>query len=121
MSVELQIEETPNYLAAKFLGEGSPEEVWRQFELIAEHCKRANKNKLLIDHTEAYGEIFLADRYFLGESARIFAAYRLKVAAVDRLNLVDPQRFSEMVAQNRGVNARVFTNFEDAEEWLLEQ
>jgi hypothetical protein len=28
----------PDYLAARFIGSGVAEEVWRQFELIAEHC-----------------------------------------------------------------------------------
>jgi len=119
MSIQLQIEETPNYLAARFTGAGAPEEVWRQFELIVEHRKRANKNKLLLDHTGAHGEIFLSDRYFLGDHAEIFARYNLKVASVARPEQIDPQRFGEMVAQNRRVNVRTFTNVEDAEKWLL--
>jgi hypothetical protein len=45
----------------------------------------------------------------------------MKLAIVDRLDRVDPRRFSEMVIRNRWVNARVFTIIEDAEEWLLEQ
>jgi hypothetical protein len=41
MSIQFQIKETPGYLAAKFTGAGATEEIWRQFELIAEACKRA--------------------------------------------------------------------------------
>jgi len=44
MSIQLQIEEMPGYLAARFTGVGVAEEVWSQFELIAGHCKSANKN-----------------------------------------------------------------------------
>jgi hypothetical protein len=119
MSVQLQIEEMPGYLAARFTGTGTPEEAWRQFELIAEHCKRTNKNKLLLDYAEAHGEVSLADRYFLGEEAQIFARYGLKVASVATQEQIDPRRFGEMVAQNRGVNVRGFTNVKDAEKWLL--
>ena len=119
MSLQLQIEEMPDHLVSRFTGMGVAEEVWRQFELIAEHCKRANKNKLLFDFTEANGEVSLADRYFLGEHAQIFTRYRLKVATVERPERIDPQRFGEMVAQTRRVNVHAFTTVEDALEWLL--
>jgi hypothetical protein len=120
MSVQLQIEEMPDYLAANFTGEGEAEEIWRQFELIAEHCERANKNKLLLDLTENYGTLSLVDRYRLGDVAEIFVYYKLiKVAVVCRPEQLDYQRFGEMVARNRWVNARVFTGLEDAEKWLL--
>ena len=120
MSIQFQIEEMPDYLAAKFTGTGAAEEIWRQFEVIVEHCKRANKNKLLLDSTETYGKISLADRYHLGDVAEIFMYYKLiKVAVVSRPEQLDPRRFAEMVARNRWVNARVFTSVEDAEKWLM--
>jgi hypothetical protein len=120
MSIQLQIEETPGYLATKFTGAGEAEEIWRQFELIAEHCKRANKNKLLLDITETYGTLSLVDRYRLGDVAEIFVYYKLiKVAVVSRPEQLDHKRFGEMVARNRWVNARVFTSAEDAEKWLM--
>ena len=121
MSIQLQIEEMPDYLTVKFTGAGAAEEIWRLYELIAEHCKRANKNKLLVDFTEAYVEASLTDRYILGEQAQIFARYSvIKIAAVARPERVDPEGFGEMVARNRGVNAHTFTNVEDAKQWLLE-
>jgi hypothetical protein len=121
MSFQLQIEETPCYLAARFTGTGTLEEPWRQFELIAENSKRANKNKLLLDFTEAHAKIPLADRYFFVKEMRIFARYKVvKVAVVGRSEQLDYKKFGELVAMNQGVNGRVFTNVEDAEEWLLE-
>lgn len=120
MSIQLQIEEMPSYLTAKFSGAGALEEIWRRFESIAEHCKRTNKNKLLLDFTEARANISLAERYFGAEKAEIFVHYKLvKVAAVARPEQFDPRRFAETVARNRWVNARAFTSAEDAEEWLL--
>jgi hypothetical protein len=121
MSVRLQIDEMTDYLAARFTGAGTAEEAWQEFGLIAKHCMRANKNKLLLDFAETHGEVSLADRYFLGEEAQIFAHYMLKVATVDRAERIDPRRFGEMAAQNRGVNVRAFTSVEDAEEWLLKE
>jgi hypothetical protein len=121
MSFKIHIEETPDYLVARFIGPGTPAEASRQFESIAEHCKRANKNKLLLDFTEASGKISLAERYFFAEKARIFAQYGLKVAGVDKPEQLDPKRFCELVAWNRGVNIRAFTDIKSAEEWLLKQ
>ena len=119
MSLQLQIEEMPDYLIARFTGPGAAEEVWQQYESIAEHCKRANKNKLLLDFLEAHGEISLMDRYFLGGEAQIFKNYNLQVATANRPEHLDEKKFAEIVARNRGVNFRVFTNVEDALEWLL--
>src|SRR5262245_10164584 len=121
MGIRLQIEETPDYLAARFTGTGAGEEIWRQFELIAEHCKRANKNKLLLNFIEAYALDSIADRYLAGEKAEIFMHYKLiKVSIVVRPERLDPHKFGEMVMRNRWVNARVFTSVEDAEKWMLQ-
>jgi SpoIIAA-like len=121
MSFQLQIEETPGYHVARFTGTGTVEEAWRQFELIAENSKCANKNKLLLDFTEAHAEISFADRYFLVKEMRIFERHKVvKVAVVGRPEQLDYKKFGEIVALNQGVNGRVFTNVEDAEEWLLE-
>ncbi len=119
MGIQLQIEKMPGYLAARFTGAGAIEETWLQYGLIAEHCKRANKNKLLLDFTNAQAEVSFLDRYFLGDEAQIFARYKLQIAVVDRPERVDPKMFGVMVAQNRGVNVLGFTNVEDAVEWLL--
>ncbi len=122
MSIQLQIEEMPDYLTVKFTGSGAAKEIWRRYELIAEHCKRANKNKFLLDFTKAYVEASLTDRYILGEQAQIFARYKvIKITGVARPERVDPEGFGEMVARNRGVNARAFTNVGDAVEWLLKE
>jgi hypothetical protein len=118
--MKIQLEEIIGYLVVRFTGAGTVEEAWRQFESIVEHCERANKNKLLLDFTEAQAEISLADRYFFGDRAKIFARKASKVAAVGRPDQLDPRRFGEMVARNRWVNVRTFTNAEDAAKWLLE-
>jgi|SRR5215813_5286599 len=120
MSIQLELEEMPGYLAARFVGEGKTEGVWQQFELIAENCKRMNNNKLLMDFTGAKGNVSLVDRYYLGERLQIFALYRLKVASVGRPKQTDPQKFGELVARNLKVNVRAFTDFQAAVKWLLE-
>jgi hypothetical protein len=119
MTVQFQIEETPDYLVARFKGASTTEEAGRQFELLAEKCKSTNKNKLLLDFTDVPADISIVDGYDLGKRTLVFAQYKCKVAAVCKPERHDSQCFLETVAQNRGVELRVFTNAEDAEEWLL--
>jgi hypothetical protein len=119
MSFQLQFEEMPDYLAARFIGSGVAEEIWRQFELVAEHCKRAKVDKLLIDITKAKGTLSLIEKYLAAEESRIFARLGIKVAFIEIPERMDPRRFFLLAARNRGVHVDAFTDWQAAEEWLL--
>jgi hypothetical protein len=118
MGFKIQMEQMPGYLAARFIGAGVPGEASRQFESIAEHCKRTKNDKLLIDTTEYDVKASLVDRFLLGERSQIFAIHRIKVAFFCRPEQIDPQKFGALVARNRGVSVDVFADFKAAEEWL---
>jgi hypothetical protein len=126
MSFELQTEEMPGHLAATFISSGElidssvAEAVWRQFELVAEHCARTKNNKVLIDTTRVDGKVSFVERFLLGEKTQVFAFYGIKVAFVDRPERIDPQKFGELVARNRGVDIRIFPDLQAAKEWLFE-
>jgi len=120
MSVQLQIEEMSGYLAARFIGEGAPGKAHQQFAFIAEHCKRANYKRLLIDFTARQVKVNIADRFSFGEKSQVFARDNIKVAILARPDQFEPSRFGELVARNRGVNLRGFTDVQAAEKWLLE-
>ena len=120
MSLQLHMEQMPGYLAARFTGAGVPEEAWRQSELIVEHCKRTNNDRLIIDTTGLKVKISTADRFILGERLGIFARNKIKVAFVSAPEQMDPEKFAVLVARNRGVSVESFTDFQAAEEWLLE-
>jgi len=59
------------------------------------------------------------DMYEQGEGAKLFNSYGIKVAVVVAEDNLEPEKFAEMVARNRGVNACVYTDYQTAEEWLL--
>jgi hypothetical protein len=120
MSVQLQIDETPGYLMARFIGAGAIEEVERQFESLAEKRKSTKKYRLLLDFTEVPEDTSLVNKYELGKRTPVFAQYKCKVAAVSEPERHDSSCFLATVAQNRWVDLRVFTSVEDAEKWLLE-
>src|SRR5215510_14982840 len=119
MSIKLQMDQTPNYLAARFTGAGVAKEVWRQFKLIAEHCRSAKVDKLLIDISRAEGEISVLEKYLAAEESQIFARYGIKVAFIEKPERMDPRRFFLVAARNRGVIVEAFTDLQAAEEWLL--
>jgi hypothetical protein len=119
MSIKLQMEEMSGHLAARFIGSGVAEEVWRQFESIAEHCKRTKNNKLLIDITKAKGPVSLIEKYLAAEESRIFARYGIKVVFIEIPERMDPRKFFLLAARNRGVDVEAFTDLQAAEEWLL--
>lgn len=119
MSIDLQMENASGYMVARFIGEGKAEEALLNFEQIAEQCKSTNNTKLLIDCTNAKTELSMVDMYEQGEGAKLFNRYGIKIAVVVPEEKLEPEKFAEMVARNRGVNACVFTDYQTAEKWLL--
>jgi hypothetical protein len=93
--------------------------VWRQFELIAERCKQAKGDKLLIDITGAEGKLSVVEKYLAAEESRIFALNGIKVAFIETPERMDPRRFFLLAARNRGVNVEAFTDLRAGEEWLM--
>ena len=120
MSIQVQTEQMSSYLAARLIGPGALEEALQQIELIAEHCKLTNNNKLLMDITgwEATTPS-LVDRFLAAKRLWIFTRYGIKAAFIDTLERMDPKKFGVLVAQNRWINIDAFTDFQAAEEWLL--
>jgi hypothetical protein len=80
MGFQIQMEQMPGYLAAKFIGAGVPGEASEQFESIAEHCKRTKNDKLLIDTTGYDVKVSAIDRFLLGERLQVFVRHGIKVA-----------------------------------------
>jgi len=119
MSLQLQMEQMLGYLAARFIGTGAPEEVWQQYDLIAEHCKRTKNRKLLIDTMGAEAKISVTDRFYVGEGLEIFLLHGIKVAFISRPDQLDQKKFGKLVAGNRYVNVETFSDIKAAEEWLL--
>ena len=101
MSIQLQMGQMPGYLAARFIGAGVLEEVWRQFELIAEHCKGAKNNKLLIDTTGAEGEVSDVERFQFAERMEIFTRCGIKVALACSPEQIHPRRYAVLLLRFR--------------------
>ena len=87
--------------------------------------KQCRLPKVLFDGSHLTGEPTTMDRFHYGEFiAAEFNKFVIAEGFVPRFAyvlahpVIDPQRFGENVAVNRGMNARIFDNFEDAYQWL---
>jgi hypothetical protein len=49
----------------------------------------------------------------------IFARYGVKVPLASKREHIHPQGLAMLLAQMRGIDAEIFTDSRDAEEWLL--
>jgi hypothetical protein len=119
MSLQLQIENAPGYLAARFIGAGTAKDAWSRFDFIAEQCHLANTKKVLLDFTAYQVKVTIADLYGFGVHAQVFNRYGVKIAVALTDEQYDPRGFSERVGRNRGIDVQIFIGVRAAEEWLL--
>jgi hypothetical protein len=114
MSLRLTMAKHPDHLVAKFTGDGGLDEVNAQFGSLADHCRKAKLSRLLIDMRAIKRFPSISERYQAGERAVVFLDFGIKVAVLGASELIDPGRLGELVAQNRGVDAHVFTSLATA-------
>lgn len=117
---EITFEHRSEYLYAYISGEKDSYEISRQFWLeIAAECNKNGCKKLLVEEDivepiPSLTEVFqgAAERSYMGLSG-------IKIAFVDRyIDHHEQNMFGELVATNRGLFCRVFSDFEQGEKWL---
>lgn len=83
---------------------------------VAEHCRRENLTKVLIDLRAVEGSPNIFERYLLGlEIARKWGQ-TLKASILVRAEVAN--RMTENTAVNRGARIRVKTSLDEALQWL---
>ena len=87
----------------------------RLFEWMAEETVRLGASRVLLDLRGVNGDVSTADRFDIGVAAARIPA---QVALIARPGMIDPERFGQMVAGNRGADGRVFASEADAVAWL---
>lgn len=116
----LTFQDRDGYLYALVEGEIDNAEVtsryWRE---IAAKCKEAGTQKVLIVE-DLPGGPSVTEVYNLASALPALGFYRIKIAFVDRhLDQQELNQFGELVAVNRGINGKIFTEVDAAEKWLL--
>ena len=126
MSMKLELFPEPDLLRVVATGEFSLGEAGRTFlemlEAVAEH----EVKKVLFDGRGLAGEPGIMERFYYGEFAAQSVA-NFESRGVSRTThfayvleepVLDPRRFGETVAVNRGMFVRAFDNPEHALTWL---
>jgi hypothetical protein len=115
----------PDYLELGCTGLYSRAEALRVGEEAYREAARSNRSAVLVDVREVTGRVpTILDRFEMG--MRIAKHYlesdpRTRLAVLGHEPMIHPERFGELVARNRGADARVFTDEAEALAWVLER
>ncbi len=118
---KLRFENRPGYLYAYVEGSKDSFEISKQYWMeVAAECRRTDCSRVLVEE-DIPEAISMGEAYELATEIPTLGFSRIKIAFVDRYaDQVELNQFAELVATNRGVNGRFFTQFDEAENWLLE-
>ena len=126
MSMLLEIRAESDLLNVDAMGKFSLKEAKRTFLEMLEAIALHKTEKVLFDGRKLTGKPETMERFYYGEfAAQTVADFAergvsraTRFAYVLREPVLDPQRFGETVAVNRGMLVKAFNNPEDALQWL---
>lgn len=126
MSMSITLSNNPQFLLAEATGRFSIKEGKRTFLEILDAVGRYQAKKVLFDGRKLVGEPTMMERFYYGEFAASEVARLVKLRGCDaprfayvlKPPVLDPQRFGETVAVNRGMVVRAFESREEALAWL---
>lgn len=82
-------------------------------------ARRLDRPRILVNFTATKVQIPISDLFALGKFVAEEGRGHIKLAVVASAQAVTPDRFFQTVAQNRGINVRVFVDdFDSALSWL---
>ena len=114
-----------SYLSVTVSGHFSLSDVKIMYTDALESLLDNKFSKLFFNAYKVKGKVTTIDRYYFGE----FAAFesleymrkgllKIAVSVYGREPIIDPERFGEIVARNRGLNLKVTTNKNEALQFL---
>src|SRR4051794_5760519 len=123
MSIEVDIIAGDEYVCLRCTGPCSLAEVKKVWSQAVDAALEHGNSRVLIDASGVTGDLSMIERYqsseFLADEIMRRALGKIKKFAVcGNEPPLDPSRFGELVAVNRGVNAKVFTQLDEAIRWV---
>lgn len=89
------------------------------WEEVTEQCSRNKCGKILFEQDIREIDVSYFEKYECVNNL-VSELLRIDVAFVDKyIKQLELNKFTELVATNRGLTVKVFTNFDEAEKWLL--
>lgn len=117
---KIEFENRSEYLYAFVTAERETQEmsvaIWEE---ILRECGRDKCGKILVEQDIPEIDVTYFEKYECVNKL-IPELMRIDVAFVDKYReQLELNKFTELVATNRGLTVKVFTNFDEAEKWLL--
>ncbi len=123
--ISIAVQVHPDHVELACTGLYSRAEALRVGREAYAEASRAGRDRVLVDVRSITGRIpTILDRFEMG--VRIAEHYlasdpRVRLAVLGHEPMIHPERFGELVARNRGADARVFSDEALAHDWLLER
>ena len=121
MKLEYEVAIEPDCVLLTCTGLATVDRVVEAFERAAELARAEKSRAALVDiRGTQFEQPGTLERFDLGtRTAELLRRHHVRLAVVGDEPTVDPARFGETVAVNRGAMMRVFTDLESARRWLM--
>ena len=116
----LRIIQKEDYVRFDYTGDFSEVAGKQCIDAMVEACSQLQLSKALLDCRKMTGEIQLLESFMVAKYGGKMRGSLSKTALVGREDQMLPDNFVENVAVNRGVNLKIFTDVEEAINWLKE-
>lgn len=121
--IRVEVSVHPEYVELDCTGLFSRSEAFRVNEEAFRRAAAESRRNILIDARRVVGRLpTILDRYEIGVNiARSYLEQlpRIRLALLGHEPMIHLERFGEIVARNRGADARVFTDEAEAIRWLV--
>ena len=119
MQKDFTISDQGGFLLTEFIGEFSVEAGKKCIDAMARASLESHRPKVLLDCRKMTGNMPIMARFHVAVYAATTREVISKIALVNRQDVILPDGFVENVAVNRGVNVKIFTDFDQAQHWLM--
>jgi hypothetical protein len=117
---DVEMIERKGYWEARYLGAYDKARYKKQMEMSVRACEEKKATLLLVDIRPLIGFTpSTQERYEFGRYGAEIARKLSRVSVIGTAEQIDPEQFATMVARNRGLQVRAFTDPKTAVEWLL--
>jgi len=112
--------ERENYIYVKMEGDTlSPQQIAQTIQSVTEQCTDKRKHALVHRITAARQAASMTNFYEFSKFLEERWTRTLRIAMVYPASMLQDQiDFFEIASQNRGINLKLFSSFEEAESWI---
>jgi hypothetical protein len=121
MDYNFTVEQKGDYLLVKVEGENTPNNVAKYLSEVLNTCMQYNCYKVLIEENLLGSSIGTLDMFNVVKNAANHPmSAKIKIAYIDinKEHNMSDLLFGETVAVNRAVNVKIFSDYNDAKNWL---